>query len=345
MVLRRFLFALNVVHFEESPTFQIILYQTSSLCCLMYLISVRPFETDKMNNLEVFNELNVFVASFHLVALISMEESDDVARQKQINKLTKDIGTSFIGFSCFQISINLIFLLSEFFVSFCKLFKKLKTFMNTNNVASGTAHAQQKLNQTKAKIHDIGTTQHSEWWINGIDHSGAIHIEEYDRAKPKNEEGKEMMKQELETKKDKRLQFNFQVEMHDPTKNYSFSTPTTISTSGNHVEKISSLFQIPAPSPVKSIFTNQIDYQDHFKPKPPQLLLSKAKPHPLPSSQIQGLSISQILQATSDYSGHQIHQDEFYQHDIKSAYENYSLQMIQNEIDTHWQGRKPQVPK
>jgi len=65
-VLRRYLVALTCVFLYDYPTAQIQLLSLSSMLFLWYLIEVRPFKDDKMNNIEIFNETTLLCSAYLL---------------------------------------------------------------------------------------------------------------------------------------------------------------------------------------------------------------------------------------------------------------------------------------
>ncbi|TNV85801.1 hypothetical protein FGO68_gene17650 [Halteria grandinella] len=320
MVLRRLLFALSVVLLEDYPIFQVNLYFQSSFCSLAYLLKYQPFENRKMNLLELFNEMNVYIASLHLVALINLQESDEVLIQRQNIKLTKEIGYSFIFVSCIQIAINLIFLFSDFFSSLCNLCRKFKLKIKG------------KVNfSAKAKIHDTERMQQTEWLTNRTNH--IIQINETKQTE-RHQELNQPVKKKLKTKKRFHSKVNSKATKSQQAKKASASTTKQADSIENNSNTNSfQVTSIQPPQPYK------FNYQNHFAPRPPHLHLSIAKAHPKPSSQIQGLSISQVFQVTNDSSfvqGQSFHKDESLRSEAQRAYEKYSMQIIKKDIASRW---------
>eukprot|EP00347_Sterkiella_histriomuscorum_P022303 403330958 len=66
--LRRIVFVMSMMYFHDYAYLQIIIFQMMSLFQLIYLIHIRPFEIDRINQLEVINEtLVLFVGVFSLM--------------------------------------------------------------------------------------------------------------------------------------------------------------------------------------------------------------------------------------------------------------------------------------
>ncbi|TNV85628.1 hypothetical protein FGO68_gene8556 [Halteria grandinella] len=295
MVLRRLVFALSVVLLEDHPYFQINLYQLSSFFTLIYLSQVGPFESNKFNFLELFNELNVFIASFHLIALVSMGESDDNETQKAINKLTRLIGNSFIGFSIFQISVNLLFILSDFFSSLCKLAKKVKTLIvvQTGNLT---------LTNQKAKIENIETFTKQQ--DENKEQSEILNVDDYT-----NLEAEQSVVVELKPKQ--KLKIN--LEFYDPFKlSRSNTTEITPINKNNHIVRIPDLFstspQSPQIQPLQQLQPFGLRQLDQHFLKTPQ--------SPLPYQRIQ------LLQNTQNPSIHRANQS---LNETRNAYDQYSM--------------------
>jgi len=65
-VIRRYLMALTCVFLTDHPIFQIQMYAFYTLFYLWYLVSVRPFNNELNNRLEILNEFVVLGTSYLL---------------------------------------------------------------------------------------------------------------------------------------------------------------------------------------------------------------------------------------------------------------------------------------
>lgn len=65
-LLRRALFAM-VILFIKNSSQQVACLLFMSLAQLLYLITTKPYEDSKVNNLEIFNELVIMVCNYHLI--------------------------------------------------------------------------------------------------------------------------------------------------------------------------------------------------------------------------------------------------------------------------------------
>jgi hypothetical protein len=65
-MLRRLLFAMLIIFFEDNTFAQIQLMAFHSILLIIYNILVKPFELPLLNSLEIFNECCILAASNHL---------------------------------------------------------------------------------------------------------------------------------------------------------------------------------------------------------------------------------------------------------------------------------------
>lgn len=100
-MLRRLLLIAIAVFFGESPVGQISIMVAHSFLMIVYLVRVKPFEYSQMNNVEIFNETCVLIASYHLFMFTNF--TSDPAVQYQV-------GWSMIGLtvSCILANIGLV---------------------------------------------------------------------------------------------------------------------------------------------------------------------------------------------------------------------------------------------
>lgn len=71
---------------------------------IIYIILVKPFEKPKLNYLEIFNELCILAAAYHLVAFTNFLDSPEIQYQ---------VGWSNIGITTFNIVVNMIVMIVE----------------------------------------------------------------------------------------------------------------------------------------------------------------------------------------------------------------------------------------
>ena len=66
------------MYFFEYPWLQVFLYMLQSLGMAWYLIAKRPFLLPVQNYLEIFNELVVLVAAYHMTIIMSENVTRDM---------------------------------------------------------------------------------------------------------------------------------------------------------------------------------------------------------------------------------------------------------------------------
>jgi hypothetical protein len=98
-MLRRLLFAVIATAFEESPVFQVSLLVFHCVLLLIYDVLVRPFEQPVLNRLEVFNEVCILGAAYHLYAFTDVV--DDPFLQEKV-------GWSMIAVTTLNIATNML---------------------------------------------------------------------------------------------------------------------------------------------------------------------------------------------------------------------------------------------
>ena len=65
-MIRRLWVTFVALKIYENPTLQVQLLLAHNFLMLIYLTHVRPFQEPQLNNLEIFNEFSIMVASYHL---------------------------------------------------------------------------------------------------------------------------------------------------------------------------------------------------------------------------------------------------------------------------------------
>ncbi len=100
-MLRRLLFSLIAVLLDGSPVLQVQLLIFHCILMLIYNILVQPFEDPMLNNLEIFNELCIIGAAYHLIPFTDFLDDPEVQYK---------IGWSIIGITTFNIAVNMIFM-------------------------------------------------------------------------------------------------------------------------------------------------------------------------------------------------------------------------------------------
>jgi hypothetical protein len=98
-MLRRLLFAVIAVVFEKSPVLQVQILIFHCILMIMYNILVKPFEEPKMNRLEIFNEVCILAAAYHLFLFTDYIESPEFRYM---------IGWSIISITTFNIVVNML---------------------------------------------------------------------------------------------------------------------------------------------------------------------------------------------------------------------------------------------
>ena len=100
-MLRRLLFSLIAVVMDGSPVLQVQLLIFHCILMLIYNILVQPFEEPTLNYLEIFNELCIIVAAYHLIPFTDFLDDPEIKYE---------IGWSIIGITTFNIGVNMIFM-------------------------------------------------------------------------------------------------------------------------------------------------------------------------------------------------------------------------------------------
>lgn len=98
-MLRRLLFAVIATALEEHPVAQVGLLVFHCVLLLIYDVLVRPFEQPVLNRLEIFNELCILAAAYHLYAFT--DNVDDPLVQEKV-------GWAIIGVTTFNIATNML---------------------------------------------------------------------------------------------------------------------------------------------------------------------------------------------------------------------------------------------
>ena len=98
-MLRRLLFSVLAILFPSHPFFQIQMMVAHSIMIIIYIASVKPFENPLLNRLEIFNEVCIISATYHL--FFFPEYTDDPEFQYQL-------GWSIIGVTTLNIAVNMV---------------------------------------------------------------------------------------------------------------------------------------------------------------------------------------------------------------------------------------------
>ena len=80
-VLRRIIFVLVAMYFFDHPWLQVFLYMLQSLGMAWYLLTNRPFLLPIRNTVEIFNELAVLAAAYHMTVIMSEHHVTRGARE------------------------------------------------------------------------------------------------------------------------------------------------------------------------------------------------------------------------------------------------------------------------
>ena len=65
-MLRRAVYSVALICFQDYGFLQIIIYNFGIIIQICYLIQYKPFADNKINKLEVFNEITVMLTMYHL---------------------------------------------------------------------------------------------------------------------------------------------------------------------------------------------------------------------------------------------------------------------------------------
>jgi hypothetical protein len=105
-LLRKLVLAVLAVFLSGHPTFQCQLFQASTFFMLIYLISVRPFNTRLLNNMEIFNEGCLLLASLHV--FLFTEYSPDPGFRYQV-------GWSLVVLTLVNLLVNVVMMVGQSF--------------------------------------------------------------------------------------------------------------------------------------------------------------------------------------------------------------------------------------
>jgi hypothetical protein len=103
-LLRRLLFCLTAILLPAAPLLQLLSLNLSSLLLLCYILSVRPFRSPALNQLEVFNEASIYMCSVPCLMFTEIGEA---------GLLEYQIGWAVIGVVTLNIVVNIIVLAVE----------------------------------------------------------------------------------------------------------------------------------------------------------------------------------------------------------------------------------------
>lgn len=125
---RRLIIVGLAVFFGEYPAGQVVIMTLHSFLMIIYLSTVKPFESRFLNRLEIFNECIVLIASYHL--FIFTKFTSDPNTQYQV-------GWSFIGFALICIASNMLILLAGGFMNvkrhLMRLIRRIKRYYKLKN--------------------------------------------------------------------------------------------------------------------------------------------------------------------------------------------------------------------
>jgi hypothetical protein len=97
-MLRRLLFSVVVFVFADYPFAQIQIIIFHCILLIVYNKLARPFENPTLNRLEIFNELCIIGAAYHLFVFTQFVDDP---------KLQYNVGWSMIGVTTFNIVVNM----------------------------------------------------------------------------------------------------------------------------------------------------------------------------------------------------------------------------------------------
>lgn len=97
---RRVVFVLMTLFLEE-PALQLIIYMSMSFLMIAYLVTVMPYEEDFNNNIEIFNEVVVFLVSLQCLILVAFKHDQT------------NLGISMISSVMFMLAVNGYFVIKD----------------------------------------------------------------------------------------------------------------------------------------------------------------------------------------------------------------------------------------
>lgn len=100
---RRVVFVLMTLFLEE-PAIQLLIFMAMSFLMIAYLVTVMPYEEDFNNNIEIFNEVVVFLVSLHGLILVSFKIDQT------------NLGISMICFVMLMLTVNGYFVIKDLLV-------------------------------------------------------------------------------------------------------------------------------------------------------------------------------------------------------------------------------------
>ena len=107
-LVRRLSLAASCIFLRSYPLFQITIAFLQSILVILYLIRVRPFETSLLNNLEIFNEISIYMICCCALILTNVLPINDPALQYRV-------GWAVILIVACNISVNLIVIMTATF--------------------------------------------------------------------------------------------------------------------------------------------------------------------------------------------------------------------------------------
>jgi len=106
--LRRLLFAWTAVYLVDYGIFQIQVFCVCSIFYSVYLVGVRPFKSDFVNNIEIVNEIGINSFSFLLFLLTPLEQRSGVRYS---------IGWTLVLLTLSVMAINILAIILRSFIS------------------------------------------------------------------------------------------------------------------------------------------------------------------------------------------------------------------------------------
>ena len=101
-LLRRLFFSLVALTLSEYPYAQIQSVFITSIIYIIFVGTVKPFETRRLNQLEIFNELCILIASYHMIVFTDFVDNQDIQYLG---------GWSLIAVILFNMIVNLYFMI------------------------------------------------------------------------------------------------------------------------------------------------------------------------------------------------------------------------------------------
>ncbi|TNV87552.1 hypothetical protein FGO68_gene2096 [Halteria grandinella] len=128
-MIRRLVFVIIALTLHKYPYAQAQLVIFCSIIVIIYNILVKPFSIPRLNELEVFNEICILIAAYHLVMFTDFDLSDPKASIDLHLQIQYKCGWSMIAITTLNILVNMLVMLVESFYNLKLGFKKASYYL------------------------------------------------------------------------------------------------------------------------------------------------------------------------------------------------------------------------